>query len=282
MIAQVETITPKLAAEYLKRNTENYRNKRFRDIALYAEQMKAGRWELNGEPICFSESGKLLNGQHRLCAVIKADVPVKMLVVRDVSDEVSVFDSGITRTIPQILNANGIPAPARSNQVVGALNALIDGSFHTQKKGRRIIVDYMKDNWKDWVNVESICTTRRQKEKSLAKKASCAAACFILLKGGASEKYLRKFFGIVNSGFPDELMESSPAIVLRNMLLVKVNTNPQHRDLEFSATLSAFQDFMLGTKRTRSYVINPKHMDLLKAAGGTYLKKPLQTNDVEL
>ncbi|KAF7277615.1 hypothetical protein GWI33_002970, partial [Rhynchophorus ferrugineus] len=81
--AQVETITPDLARQYLAFNTHN-RNVRSYRVKGYAADMRDGRWTLNGEAIKFSADGTLLDGQHRLQAVIEADVAVQMLVVRGV------------------------------------------------------------------------------------------------------------------------------------------------------------------------------------------------------
>ena len=72
---KVEKITPELAREYLKKNTDNYRKLARGTVRNYAEDIKNGRWELNGETIVFAESGVLQDGQHRLAAIIQANKP---------------------------------------------------------------------------------------------------------------------------------------------------------------------------------------------------------------
>lgn len=52
-----EVITPQRASEYLKKNTNNYRKARMSDVNQYACDMKAGRWQFNGESIKFSKRG---------------------------------------------------------------------------------------------------------------------------------------------------------------------------------------------------------------------------------
>ena len=44
--------------------------------------MQNGEWKLNGKSICFDWNGRLLNGQHRLSAVVRSGVPLTTLVVR--------------------------------------------------------------------------------------------------------------------------------------------------------------------------------------------------------
>ena len=94
----VEKITPEIAAEYLKVNVKNYRKLQRPVMKRYAEDMKAGRWELNGEPIVFDNNGMLKNGQHRLAAVILAGATVEMVVVRGVDESVTAYDLNSVRT----------------------------------------------------------------------------------------------------------------------------------------------------------------------------------------
>ena len=51
MILKVERITPEIATDYLKRNTNNYRRMSRSKIFQYARDMKKGQWQLNGQPI---------------------------------------------------------------------------------------------------------------------------------------------------------------------------------------------------------------------------------------
>ena len=62
----------------------------------YAADMKAGRWQLNGEAIKFDKNGHLLNGQHRLHAVVRADTTIQMLVISGLDPETrTTMDSGL-------------------------------------------------------------------------------------------------------------------------------------------------------------------------------------------
>ena len=105
--AAVETVTPARAEEWLGKNTSN-RNMRFRVVSAYARDMQNGAWQLTGEPVKFSANGRLLDGQHRLHAVVEAGVPVDMLVVRGLPDGTqSVMDSGARRTAGDALKLRG-------------------------------------------------------------------------------------------------------------------------------------------------------------------------------
>lgn len=77
-VCQVE-VTPQLAAEWLKFNVGN-RKPSGPKIRRFARMMAEGRWSLNGEMLKFGASGRLLDGQSRLQAIISANVPVQLEV----------------------------------------------------------------------------------------------------------------------------------------------------------------------------------------------------------
>lgn len=105
----VETldVTPELAHEWLGWNTHN-RNLRRRTVDAYAADMTNGDWLWNGESIKFADDGTLLDGQHRLAAVVQSGVTVGMLVVRGLpSDAQDTVDSGIIRKFADVLHLRG-------------------------------------------------------------------------------------------------------------------------------------------------------------------------------
>ena len=73
--ARMCALTPELATKLLARNTHNRTISSSR-IRQYAADMAAGNWAFNGEAIKVSEGGQILDGQHRLRAVIESDVTI--------------------------------------------------------------------------------------------------------------------------------------------------------------------------------------------------------------
>lgn len=108
----VRWITPQLAAEWLARGDPNRRLSEG-NITKYARDMQEGRWLLNGEgAIVFGKSGRLLNGQNRLNAVIRAGIPVRMIVSSGVDDAAMVtIDTGKPRSFADVLTIDGVPDP---------------------------------------------------------------------------------------------------------------------------------------------------------------------------
>lgn len=69
MRTEVISISPKFAEELLRNNAIN-RKLRPGVVERYAAQMRDGGWLLTAEPIMLSPEMRLLNGQHRLRAVM--------------------------------------------------------------------------------------------------------------------------------------------------------------------------------------------------------------------
>lgn len=102
-------VTPEIAREWLGYNTHN-RRLRDRVIRAYAADMTAGAWRWNGESIKFAADGALLDGQHRLAAVIEANVDVTMLVIRGLPNETQeTMDGGAKRKFSDVLQLRGEP-----------------------------------------------------------------------------------------------------------------------------------------------------------------------------
>lgn len=82
----IETITPEVAEDYLAFNRGN-RNIVQSHVAAMARDIGNGQWMFNAQPICFSRCGRLLNGQHRLSAVLEAGQPIEVVVMRGLPEE---------------------------------------------------------------------------------------------------------------------------------------------------------------------------------------------------
>ncbi|MCR1783115.1 hypothetical protein KVF89_11280 [Nocardioides carbamazepini] len=132
--AEIVEVTPQLAETWLSRNTNN-RNVRRSVIDAYARDIEAGRWRLNGETIKFGPSGVLLDGQHRLSAVVQADVAVPMVVVRNLGDHVmATVDTGAKRSYADALKLAGEENTTTLAAVVR--RAVMWGAGHADQHGR--------------------------------------------------------------------------------------------------------------------------------------------------
>lgn len=100
MKTTVETVTPAQAIQWLGADVNfDNRNLRPSHVAYLCKQMLDGEWKTTHQGIAFASDGRLLDGQHRLAAVVRSKIAVQMQVSRDVDPEsFSVLDCGIKRT----------------------------------------------------------------------------------------------------------------------------------------------------------------------------------------
>jgi ABC-type molybdenum transport system ATPase subunit/photorepair protein PhrA len=75
-------VTPELAQSWLDSSKSNRTVSEYQVQKLTA-QMQAGQWRLNHNGIAFAKDGTLLDGLHRLHAVVHSGVTVPMIVVVD-------------------------------------------------------------------------------------------------------------------------------------------------------------------------------------------------------
>lgn len=99
----IRDISPEIATEWLKLNNDSNRKLRIATVEKYSRFMQAGEWILNDQCISFDTENKLLNGQHRLQAIIASGVTIKSLVATDMDTETFKYtDQGSNRSIMDI------------------------------------------------------------------------------------------------------------------------------------------------------------------------------------
>jgi hypothetical protein len=105
--SRVQTITPKKATEYLEQNTAN-RPLSTRTVREFAAAMRRGEWQVTHQGIAFDTNGTLVDGQHRLAAIIEADMPVELTVFTEVAEGAfDVLDTGKRRNAADVLAIEG-------------------------------------------------------------------------------------------------------------------------------------------------------------------------------
>ncbi len=130
--SSLRTITPKQAKEMLG---SQIRNRYISDALVdrYARDMKKENWDENGQALIISEEGKLIDGQHRLNACIKADVPFRSVVTRGVDEKAKLtIDAGKKRSFAHQLQMDGIPYPNHTAATIQTVFHILEGSTATK------------------------------------------------------------------------------------------------------------------------------------------------------
>jgi hypothetical protein len=134
-----ELITPSRAKELLEANINNRRVK-YAVVARYAQDILAGRWKQDtGEVIKVSKSGIILDGQHRLYAIAKANTPIFLHIAYGLDDSVSdVLDTGSVRNASDIFKLNHIPNDSGIPSIIQIYNLLKNNHFGSGQINNRL------------------------------------------------------------------------------------------------------------------------------------------------
>lgn len=254
MKSKVMVITPEIAKEMLKHMPVN-RRLSTKEVNKYAYDMQNGEWQENGESICFNKLGYLINGQHRLEAIIKSGCPQKTVIAYDINIDVTLYDRGRNRSASDSLTISGMLATkltcsmARlylfSNSKSG-INTFSDGQikeFHVEHEdGIKTVVDILGKSHgskQGGVNV---------------RVGFFATALLYAYEAKVPEETLRRFTEVVKTGFYDNRTQSA-GIVIRNDMICGYLGSRVIADSERSmyAVQNAINDFSQGYNRKRTY-----------------------------
>lgn len=117
MQLEFQNITPDYAAKLLAEHNPNNRPMSRQHVLFISQEMQRGTFRPdNGDSIRFDASGNIIDGQHRLAAIVHAGKPVMMLVARGIeADAFATIDIGKPRTVNDIigidLKLDGVQMP---------------------------------------------------------------------------------------------------------------------------------------------------------------------------
>lgn len=127
----------------------NTHNRKIREahVLTMARDMNKGRWSFNGAPIVFGTDGTLLDGQHRLAAVVKSKSAIPFLVLRGVSEDAQhTMDTGARRTAADAWELAGRDNNARRITAVARFALIVDNKVDGEKVSTAEIFDFVDHN----------------------------------------------------------------------------------------------------------------------------------------
>lgn len=117
-------ITPAIAADYLKRNRKN-RPINKSHVERLKRDIETGRWVPSPQPIVFDIDGDLIDGQHRLTAIVEGGIAVWATVCEGAAREsIRSIDMGQTRKPDGILRMlHGVEPTVKEIAVSNSMSA---------------------------------------------------------------------------------------------------------------------------------------------------------------
>lgn len=216
-------VTPEMAAIWLGANNTHNRSLRRSSVDAYARDILNGDWLLNHQGIAFDDQNTLIDGQHRLAAIVQTRATLMMLVStgwpsKKVGARATVMDTvdrGLARTIADQLGLQHSMTDAR--RAVGMATVLcktcrgVSGTMRmTTPLALAIITEFapgIKFSMARYVNVQG-----------LRHFSTLGAIAFAYM---AHPKEITLFANSLYTGA--NLAPNSSALVLRNWLMNKNN-----------------------------------------------------------
>lgn len=237
-------IGPEFAEELLRLSNGNPRGKDSKSIiSKYAQDMLAGEWKENGEPIVIGKDGVLQNGHHRLHAIIKANVSAVIYIIFD-AEPTGRYDYGKNRSLKEEMKMSSL-----SCNISKSLQRLLtnESSF-----GVGVSIGFA-DKYADLFNKAEEIITTGKKGRAVANKAMCGVAVAAVLKAGlATEDDLKMFFRVVNTGNPFGFIKNPmPAILMRTQIEDISGGGRAVQSKHLAITYRALMDFIKDRKGNR-------------------------------
>lgn len=233
------TLTPEVAYQLLesidKRNDIEIKQRSLNERAIksYADQMRQGKWAMNGEPLILSDKGYLMDGQHRCWAVIEANASIEVLLTVGVCEtHMDTIDQIRVRSHSDVLSMTGMSKSLSSILATAGQMELrfqhvgspLSSARTITPKDVRLLMQETPDlvTCGEWIN-------------SVAKKTNVYTKSHLA--------WLQYRFNLVdaefNQGWLDDLItganlsETDPRLWIRNRITREVDkrakTKPEHR-----------------------------------------------------
>ena len=242
------SITPALAAEYLKKITseEDHRNVAPVTRQSYVNDMRRGEWLITHQGICFDDSGYLMDGRHRLRAIIESGVTVEMRVTYGVPamqgkyNTFDAIDRGRTRSINSQLSIRH--KIKNSSEVAAACSMIVHVCTGSNIKMTVQSTLDVYSIYHESINfaIREISATKIFKSAGIIGTLSFCREC--------EEEKMSKFITQVGSG--SNLQSGDPAYALRAFYILN---HGWHTSMFVNATMTAAKYFFDGQKLFKVY-----------------------------
>lgn len=267
----VERISPQLAKLYLEKNKEN-RPLNNRKVDEWLQSMNKGLWETTTDAIGFDTNGNLINGQHRLTALIRYGKPLEFLVARNLSPTAfAAIDTGKSRSAGDVL---GIQKFSNANQKAGIIRVYCnmkknrfvryhDGSG-AAKMNNQEVLEFAMQHVEQLDEVSNLAAKVKNKFKACIHARYVGALYWVFseLPGKQSREQAMEFFNMLATG--ENLSKSHPVFVLRNRLISEMASRKNSPDSDMVAwTIITWNAYRKGKPLT-NIRYNPNERDFPK------------------
>ena len=261
----IEKITPTLAAKYLE-TIKLERRLTNTHVKMLARRLKDEHWEhLNGDAICFDSKGHLVDGQHRLQAVVTSGCSIVTFTIRGVQPDIYYGkDKGRKRCLSDTLSMLGYE---NTNSLASTLQWLFlykENRLGWQEPNRdllddRFAVALLKEHSTLPIIVAEAVRIYRQ-QKAHVFNATGMVGFYVYLFSHIDESLCNEFFRKL---IALETSEGTPVYYLQMRLMRSVNAKPRKDKMSMLEQRSAIQ-------KTWNLFVQGQRIDSLRGISWKY------------
>lgn len=254
----LELIYPAQATQYLAAMGRN-RPPKPRRVERYANDIRNGLWRLTHQGIAFNCDGSLRDGQHRLMAIVEADMAVQMWVYRGLqTEDIRVIDTHGVRTDQNALWIDGLEVDNKDVATAKAMSFSIKSQTGYCAMGRDELHAYIVRHKEA---LEFVGEHLRSCDKGV--RHSCVAAVVARAWYTVDRERLVEFCQVLCDGVT-ESRENFAAQRLRNWLQLSTGGSgtSSQRNIIYRKTESALRAFLERRDITKLYEVSREEFPL--------------------
>lgn len=195
-------VTPAMAAKWLGHNDGNRKLREHR-VKYFAEAMTRDEWKLTHQGIAIAKTGRLIDGQHRLRAIVLTGKTVPMLVTTDLEEDTyAVLDAGQARTMADRLQARS-DVPIR---IMTSMWRFVGPSKIAHEYEVELMLDVFGDALREFEELKKPGAGKRL-------NASAAAACVLALATIKGTRRAHEVRELIRRVINSDLLNAPPAII---------------------------------------------------------------------
>jgi hypothetical protein len=261
-------ITPDLASQLLQNNFNNRKIKQ-PVVDRYAKDIQEGRWkEDTAEMIKISKSGTILDGQHRLMAIIKANKGIWLHLATELDESIfDVLDTGSVRSAGDVFTISQVKCGFKIAAIISAYEVLKIGSLHgtsvqkNNKKTNQELLSIYLENPLFWDEVSKKSTSWYEKFGTILSTSTIGSFYAYLYENrpdlasdffdqltGKSNITNLTILVLKNKLFKDKVSSHKFTSQYKNALIIKTwnafVTNKEFKLLKFDAEVETIPRFI--------------------------------------
>lgn len=239
-------VTPQMAEQLLMGNTQN-RALRMKRVEEYADEMSGGHWRYTHQGIAIDKNGVIVDGQHRLHAIILSGSTIDINVTRGLDPSVRlVVDDHAKRTAFDAITVDGGFSDI-TRETVSIANAFAQSLFPGGRRSmnKRQLVEVLTLIGPSIRFSEALC-------KSRARGLTQASVMAVLSRAWYTQDHdkILRFWEVLSTG-EMRCEDDVAAIPLRTYLMTMQSGGHLAKHEAYQKTQRSLQAFLAGERLRR-------------------------------